>query len=82
MFAGAEERCPGEPSCQRFESAAGQTREEKLHACTACPLLPTKPAQIGEDAAEIITRNERLARERDSGRAIFDELSTLEMKPI
>ena len=62
-----KQRCPGESACQRFESAAGDTREEKLHACQMCPLLPTKPSPTTRQADEVVDRIERLARERDSG---------------
>lgn len=75
----ADERCPGEADCQRFQSAAGATREEKLHACTACPLLPTKITRAGEHDEAIVDRVERLARERDSGRPLrLDAISELE----
>lgn len=43
-----------------------------------CPLLPTKPSQTTREIEDAVDRIERLARERDSGRMIFDELSALE----
>jgi hypothetical protein len=73
-----DERCPGEADCMRYQSAAGTTREEKLHACTSCPLLPTKITRASERDEAIIDRVERLARERDSGKPLdlrsFSEL--------
>ena len=74
-----DERCPGEADCTRFQSAAGATREEKLHACTSCPLLPTKITRTSENDNAIVDRIERLARERDSGRPLrFDRMRELE----
>lgn len=64
-----------------FQSAAGATREEKLHACRACPLVDTKPVQIGDSRNEteaVVDRVERLARERDSGRKLsLDSIDAL-----
>jgi hypothetical protein len=38
-------RCPGEDSCDIFNSAGGDDRKAKAdNACKRCPLLPTKPA--------------------------------------
>ena len=74
-----DERCPGEADCTRFQSAAGTTREERLHACTSCPLLPTKITRASEDDEAIVDRIERLARERDSGKPLrLDVVSELE----
>jgi len=78
FLAESSERCPGEPSCERFQAAAGDTREDKLHACISCPLLPTKPSPTTREIEDAVDRIERLARERDSGRRVIDELSPLE----
>lgn len=73
------DRCPGETDCTRFQSAAGATREEKLHACTSCPLLPTKITRESVDDEAIVDRVERLARERDSGKPLsFETMTELE----
>jgi hypothetical protein len=63
----------------RFQSAAGTTREEKLHACTTCPLLPTKITRASRNDEALVDRVERIARERDSGRPLrLDLISELE----
>jgi hypothetical protein len=63
----------------RFQSAAGTTREEKLHACTSCPLLPTKITRESADDEAIVDRIERLALERDGGKPLnFNTMSELE----
>ena len=75
-------RRPGEPleACERFQRAAGATREEKLHACAGCPLAQggLETACAGREAEEMVDRVERLARERDSGRGVFHACTPLE----
>jgi hypothetical protein len=62
----ADECCPGEADCQRFQAAAGATPEEKQQACITCPLLPTKLTRTSANDEAILDRVDRLARERDS----------------
>lgn len=73
--------CPSEAHCDRFQSAAGATSEDKQHACTACELLPTKLVNLApsDDAQQWLWIIERLASERDSGgRLQLEAISPLE----
>lgn len=74
------ERCPGEESCERFQSAAGANRKEKaLNACTGCHLLPTKIQTVADESLTATASTiERLRQEQRAGRQIgMDEITAL-----
>lgn len=67
-------RCPGESSCEMFQSEYGATREEKeIGACTggdpekpSCHMFPTKYKPVNEENAEL-KEVERFIAKRRSG---------------
>lgn len=71
------EFCPGEWSCERFESAA----EPKEDACVTCPKKPTKPITISavtsEDEKAAMALVDQAAELRNEQRAGLLDVSLL-----
>jgi hypothetical protein len=66
-------RCPGEPECERYASAAGGTPEEKARACLSCPacqgLAPLSELKDDdEEIQELVDTIERTVWEQHAGR--------------
>lgn len=63
--------CPGEDSCDRFQSAKGKTRAAKeRNACKGCELFDTKRDRFRESQkglSELVSAAEYVQRRRDSG---------------
>jgi hypothetical protein len=81
-------RCPGEPDCERYTSAAGATVEEKARACLSCPTcqgLAPLPEVIDEDEEieELVDSIERAVWEQYAGRRFgLEEFSPEEWQLI
>lgn len=45
-------RCPGEGKCERWDGAAGETFEEKVHCCEGCPNECRPPVETSERGGE------------------------------
>jgi hypothetical protein len=81
-------RCPGEPDCERYSSAAGATAEEKARACISCSVcqgLAPLPELVTDDEEieELVDTIERAVWEQHAGRRFgLDEFSPEEWQLI
>lgn len=70
----AGKRCEGDDGCERWQSAKGDTYEEKLTACEECPkkcLPPPSPAEaaagVEDEITELVDTIESLIEWEDAG---------------